>query len=56
MTTTTIIAPTPFDTTTDCGGRTILVAVNGRRSGWDAPDWAVAESASQRRPLRIVQP
>ena len=32
MTTTTIIAPTPFDTTTDCGSGTILVAVNGRKS------------------------
>jgi nucleotide-binding universal stress UspA family protein len=54
MTTTTIIAPKSSDTTTDCGSGTILVAVNGRKSGWRALDWAVAESALHQRPLRIV--
>ena len=54
MTTTTIIAPTPFDTTTDWGSGTILVAVNGRKSGWRALGWAVAESALHQRPRRIV--
>ena len=54
MTTTTMIAPAPSDTTTDCGSGTILVAVNGRKSGWRALEWAVAESALHQRPLRIV--
>ena len=54
MTTTTMIAPTSSDTTTDCGSGTILVAVNGRKSGWRALDWAVAESALHQRRLRIL--
>jgi nucleotide-binding universal stress UspA family protein len=32
----------------------ILVAVNGRSSGWKALDWAAAESAARRSPLRIL--
>jgi len=32
----------------------ILVAVNGRSSGWQALDWAAAESAACRASLRIV--
>lgn len=36
------------------GCSSILVAVNGRASGWQALDWAAAESAARRCPLRII--
>jgi nucleotide-binding universal stress UspA family protein len=36
------------------GCPSILVAVNGRASGWQALEWAVAECAASRSPLRIV--
>ena len=36
------------------GCQSILVAVNGRASGWQALDWAAAECAARGSPLRIV--
>lgn len=33
----------------------VVIGVDGSASGQDALDWAVAEAAAQRRPLRIVQ-
>jgi nucleotide-binding universal stress UspA family protein len=36
------------------GCSSILVAVNGRASGWQALDWAAAESAVRGCPLRII--
>ena len=36
------------------GGSSVLVAVNGRVSGWQALDWAAAECAANRFNLRVV--
>ena len=38
----------------DVGRQFDLVAVNGGTSGWEALDWAAAEAAARRSPLRIV--
>jgi nucleotide-binding universal stress UspA family protein len=38
----------------ESGARSVLVAVNGRESGWQALDWAAAECAARRSPLCIV--
>ena len=35
-------------------GGSVLVAVNGRSSGWCALDWAAVEAATRRCSLRIV--
>jgi nucleotide-binding universal stress UspA family protein len=48
--------PDPIRSELDVGDgcSSILVAVNGRASGWRALDWAAAESSVRRCPLRII--
>jgi len=47
-----ISMPTQLDSM--LADNSIVVAVNGGTSGWEALDWAAAEAAARRSPLRIV--